>query len=80
MDFLNREAELETLNREYYQSRFSFVVVYGRRRVGKTRLLLEFTRGKKSVMFTADTQTEAFIFPYSGDIEMGQIKHVHSWE
>ena len=59
MDFLNREAELETLNREYNQSRFSFVVVYGRRRVGKTRLLLEFTRGKNSLMFTADTQTEA---------------------
>ena len=37
--FYNREDELETLNQEYDSDRFSLVIVYGRRRVGKTELL-----------------------------------------
>lgn len=58
MHFLNRESELNLLEKEYQEDRFSFVVVYGRRRVGKTRLLWEFAREKPSLIFTADTQTE----------------------
>lgn len=59
MEFLNRKAELELLEKEYAAGRFSFVVVYGRRRVGKSRLLWEFASSKPSLVFTADTQTEA---------------------
>ena len=35
INFINREKELETLNKEYKKDN-SFVVLYGRRRVGKT--------------------------------------------
>jgi len=58
MNFINRTNELNTLNKEYQENRFSFVVIYGRRRVGKTRLISEFIKNKKSIYFLADTQTE----------------------
>ena len=41
--FVDREEELRLL-RDAWRSRPGFVVVYGRRRIGKTRLLLEFLR------------------------------------
>ena len=41
MNFINREKEMETLDREYKKEN-SFVVIYGRRRVGKTTLIKEF--------------------------------------
>ena len=58
MKFANREKELATLESEYNSDRFSFTVIYGRRRVGKTRLIREFIRDKHSLYFLADTGTE----------------------
>ena len=40
--FIDRTEELLTLENEYAQSAASFVIVYGRRRVGKTALINEF--------------------------------------
>ncbi len=51
--FVNREKELETLQKEYQRSEASFVVVYGRRRIGKTALLRQFMVGKKGLYFLA---------------------------
>ncbi|MEB3805928.1 MAG: hypothetical protein GSR73_00210 [Desulfurococcales archaeon] len=45
--FLDRKGELEALERAY-DNRPSFAVVYGRRRIGKTRLLREWIHGKKA--------------------------------
>ena len=53
MNFINREKEMETLDREYKKEN-SFVVIYGRRRVGKTTLIKEFIKGKKAFYFFAD--------------------------
>ena len=53
MNFINREKELETLNKEYKKDN-SFVVLYGRRRVGKTTLIKEFIKDKKAFYFFAD--------------------------
>lgn len=36
--FVNRFQELETLENEYNSNSSSFVVLYGRRRIGKTEL------------------------------------------
>lgn len=58
MEFIGREAELQLLNEEY-QKDSSFVVVYGRRRVGKTTLLKEFIRDKYAFYFLATQETEA---------------------
>ena len=49
MYFINRIDELNSLEKEYKRKGSSFVVLYGRRRLGKTRLLREFFQEKKGV-------------------------------
>ena len=44
--FIDREAEMETLQNEYERNGSSLVVLYGRRRVGKTTLISEFISDK----------------------------------
>lgn len=50
--FIGRERELNALNRLYNSDRFEFAVIYGRRRVGKTALISEFTKDKDTIFFT----------------------------
>jgi len=57
--FWDRERELSFLEREYEKPAAGLVVVYGRRRVGKTTLLRRFMRGKTGLYFLADQQLEA---------------------
>lgn len=49
--FVNRKKEMETLKREYNSENSSFVVIYGRRRTGKTTLIKEFIRDPKAIFF-----------------------------
>lgn len=49
--FVGRERELESLEGLHASDAFQFAVVYGRRRVGKTKLLREFTGSKGNVIF-----------------------------
>ena len=42
MRFVGRDRELKKLNELYQEEEFQFVVIYGRRRVGKTMLINEF--------------------------------------
>ncbi|HHG75514.1 MAG TPA: ATP-binding protein [Persephonella sp.] len=58
MRFINREKELEILEREYRKKQSSFVVIYGRRRTGKTALIEKFLQNKHSIYFLADLQQE----------------------
>ena len=44
--FNGRKKELELLEDLYDSKQFEFLVLYGRRRVGKTELLIEFTKNK----------------------------------
>jgi len=53
MRFYGRERELELMEHLYARSP-SFLVVTGRRRVGKTELVLEFCRGKRALYFYVD--------------------------
>ena len=57
--FVGRKRELATLNSLYERGGFQMVVVYGRRRVGKTALINEFARGKRALSFTALEQGDA---------------------
>ena len=50
--FIGRENELNTLNKLYNSGKFEFPVIYGRRRVGKTALISEFTKDKDTIFFT----------------------------
>ena len=58
MEFIGRESELQALHDEY-QKDSSFVVVYGRRRVGKTTLIKEFIKDKEAFYFLATQETES---------------------
>jgi uncharacterized protein len=51
--FYCREEELQTMNRRYDKGRFEYIVIYGRRRVGKTALINEFCKDKPTVYFSA---------------------------
>ena len=51
--FVGRSRELNKLNALYNRNQFEFVVFYGRRRVGKTTLINEFTEQKKSIYYMA---------------------------
>lgn len=57
MIFYDRVSELEALESEFESEGFSFFVVYGRRRVGKTELIKQFCRDKDHVyhLFSQDT-------------------------
>jgi len=67
--FVNRTKELSQLEGRYNSNKAEFVVVYGRRRVGKTVLLKQFVQGKEPwveceayrnhVYFLADLRPEA---------------------
>ncbi len=48
---MDRREELEFLEEVASRGAAQLVLVYGRRRVGKTRLLLEFLRGRKGLYF-----------------------------
>ncbi len=57
--FINRESELNHLEDEYSKDSPRFVVLYGRRRIGKTALIEEFGKNKKDfIYYLADQQTE----------------------
>lgn len=49
--FIGRDKELIALNKLYQSDKFEFVVIYGRRRVGKTALINQFIGDKKSIYF-----------------------------
>lgn len=51
--FVGREDELEALNDMYQSERFEMMVLYGRRRVGKTSLIDKFVEKKRAFYFTA---------------------------
>jgi len=58
MKFINRNEEFEILSRFYKEDKFHFVPVYGRRRIGKTRLIQEFIKDKPAIYFLADSVAE----------------------
>lgn len=51
--FKGREKELSKLNELYKSNKFQFAVIWGRRRVGKTTLINEFCKDKKTIFFSA---------------------------
>jgi AAA+ ATPase superfamily predicted ATPase len=51
--FVDRKTECEELKRVLDARGFAFAVLYGRRRIGKTRLLLETLKGRNHVYYLA---------------------------
>ena len=57
-NFVDRVQELDMLKREYQRKEASFVVVYGRRRVGKTSLISHFIKDKRAIYYLATEESE----------------------
>jgi uncharacterized protein len=84
--FLNRETELALLERCWRSDRAEFVVLYGRRRVGKTELLVRFAEGRRALVLeatdvrTAD-QLRDFAGVYVDALDLGSLDvRIDSWE
>ena len=56
--FVDREEEMKYLNSEYNKKESSLVILYGRRRIGKTSLIKEFGKDKEMIYFLATEESE----------------------
>ena len=55
--FVNREKELEKINNLLNSNNFEFIVIYGRRRVGKTALIKRLIEDKKAIYFLSSKRS-----------------------
>lgn len=51
--FIGRERELASLKEFYDKNGIGMTVIYGRRRIGKSTLIAEFVKDKKTIFYTA---------------------------
>jgi AAA+ ATPase superfamily predicted ATPase len=56
--FVNRKQELDFLDEHYKTRAAELIVVYGRRRVGKTEFTLHYSKNKPHIYFLADQRPE----------------------
>ena len=49
--FIGRTEELKFLNDRYKSNNAELIVLYGRRRIGKTELIKEFCKDKKHIFY-----------------------------
>ncbi|MDR2572446.1 MAG: ATP-binding protein [Oscillospiraceae bacterium] len=56
--FYGRRSELEELEKLYNMNGFRFIIIYGRRRVGKTALITEFIKDKDSILYISTEQND----------------------
>lgn len=56
--FIGRETELQFLNDKYEENKGQLIVLYGRRRVGKTETLREFCKDKPHIFFSCTQTTD----------------------
>ena len=56
--FIGRETELQFLQDKYEEKKGQLIVLYGRRRVGKTETLREFCKDKPHVFYSCTQSTD----------------------
>ena len=56
--FIDRKKELKFLEDLYKSKRAEMVIIYGRRRIGKTELIKQFSKNKKHVYYLCERTTE----------------------
>ena len=85
--FVNREPELAFLEEQYKSDSSSMVIIYGRRRLGKTSLIREFSRDKPFLYFLASEEAEQLnmrtlknqIVEFTGDALLAQA-NIDNWD
>ena len=86
MKFIGRNDELAALEREYKRES-GFVVIYGRRRVGKTTLIKQFIKDKNALYFLTSQESSkqnmsnliTKIAQFTGQSYL-ENAHLESWE
>lgn len=80
--FIGRKNELATLEDLYTEDVFQCVIIYGRRRVGKTTMLSEFCKSKNHIFFSAqETTSSAMLKDFSKKVyNKFKIKNLPSFE
>lgn len=67
--FVGRDKELTALNELYDRNKFQMVVMYGRRRVGKTTLISKFVENKPGIFYTAQEANDTInLAAFSGKV------------
>jgi AAA+ ATPase superfamily predicted ATPase len=56
--FIDREKEIAFLEKKYKDSRPQFIILWGKRRVGKTELVKHFIKNKPHIYFLAESTHE----------------------
>ena len=84
MTFYNRVSELDALSNAFESTGHDFVVVYGRRRVGKTALLKEFCADRPHIYFLAaqeaePRQREKFVDTVAGYFD-DRVPRIDGWD
>lgn len=65
--FVGREKELSSLERHYNSDQFECAIIYGRRRIGKTELISEFSKDKPAIFYTATQENAESNLRYFSD-------------
>jgi len=67
MTFINREKELAALDKFWQENQAQLIVIYGKRRIGKTELIKKFIRDKTHVYFLAQKINEKENLKFLGE-------------
>lgn len=68
---IGREKELGQLNHLYSKTNFEFLIMYGRRRVGKTTILQEFAKKHRVIFYSAQEKNDNLnLHDFSKTIQM----------
>lgn len=85
--FIGRKSELDFLNNQYKTQNAEFIVLYGRRRVGKTETLTEFCKDKPNIFYACNDYTDKKQFSAFTDALLDydysarkQIRRFSDWE
>ena len=67
--FIGRKKELKILEETYNKPGFQMTVIYGRRRIGKSRLITEFIKGKRASYYVgSQSSLEDNVKKWSDDL------------
>jgi len=58
MEFIDRERELDFLEEKWRETRAQFIILWGKRRVGKTELVKQFIEDKPHIYFLSESTSE----------------------
>ena len=86
-EFIDREEERSLLEREWQGDGGRLIVLYGRRRIGKTRLIDEFIRDKPGILYIAEdasphiqiAQLKSRCAEYFGDPLLAELD-IKTWD